>query len=133
MSTSRRRYSMLVVSAVLAASAHGIHAASIFDFDRWMEKIEKRALSVQKNLERADGEAAAADAKELEQLYRLMEAYFVDYGNADSALVLTRTGVNAALEVASRARARDFDGARDLMRSMMRDCRTCHNEYKPLT
>ena len=133
MSTSLRRSSVVLVGMLVAVSAHSLHAASIFEFDGWMEKIEKRALSVQKNLQRRDGEAAAADAKEIEALYRLMETYFVEYGNADSALQLTRTGVSGAADIASRALAKDFDGAHNAIRSMMRDCRTCHNEYKPLT
>lgn len=133
MSTSLRRSSVLAVGVLVGLWAHGGRAASVLEFDRWMQRIEKRALSAQKNLQRADGEAAAADAKEIEALYRLMEGYFVEYGNAESALELTRSGVQGAADIASRARAKDFDGARAAIRSMMRDCRTCHREYKPLT
>jgi hypothetical protein len=118
---------------LVGLSAHAGRAASVLDFDRWMQRIEKRSLSAQKNLQRADGEAAAADAREIEVLYRLMEDYFVESGGAGSALELTRTGVKGSADIAARALAKDFDGARDTIRSMMRDCRTCHREYKPLT
>ena len=132
MPTSRLRCRALVAAAVLVTSAH-VNAASILDFDRWMQRIEKRALSVQKNLQRGDAVAGTADAREIEDLYRLIEEYFVQMEDAPRAVELSKTGRAAAADLAARAAAKDFDGAGSVIRSMMRDCRTCHREYKPLS
>jgi hypothetical protein len=121
----------LALAASLAASTAG--AASIFEFDRWMQQVEKRALSLQKGLDRGDGEKAIADAREIERLYRSMEEYFVLSGDAASAVELSKKGWRDAADIAARTATKDTDGARSLIKGMMEDCRTCHREYKPLT
>lgn len=131
MPTSRRRYSALAVCALLAASTAG--AASIFDFDRWMSQVEKRALSLQKSLDRGDADTAMADAREIERLYRNIEEYFVLSGNSDSAVELSRKDGRDAADIAARTATKDTDGARVLIKGLMEDCRTCHRDYKPLT
>jgi len=128
---SRQQWSLLFGSALLAVTA--AQAASIFEFDQWMQQVEKRALSVQRNLDRADGAAGATDAREIEDLYRRMEDYFVLMGDAARAVELSRKGRQDAGDLATRAAANDFAGARPIIKSMMEDCRTCHREYKPLT
>jgi hypothetical protein len=119
------------LSAALAVSTAG--AASIFEFDRWMQQVEKRALSLQKSLDRGDANTAIADAREIERLYRNMEEYFVLSGDAASAVELSKKGWRDAVDIAARAATNDTDGARSLIKGMMEDCRTCHREYKPLT
>ncbi|MEJ0034470.1 MAG: hypothetical protein WDO68_00030 [Gammaproteobacteria bacterium] len=134
MRTSHRRFShlgALALGAGLAASTVG--AASIFEFDRWMQQVEKRALSLQKSLDKGDTAAVALDAREIESLYRNMEAYFVFSGDAPSAVELSKKGGRDALDIAARTATNDIDGARALIKGMMEDCRTCHREYKPLT
>lgn len=116
---------------MLAASTAG--ASSILDFDRWMSQVEKRALSLQKSLDRGDADTAVTDAREIERLYRNMEAYFVLSGDADSAVALSKKGWRDAADIAARTATKDTDGARVLIKGMMEDCRTCHRDYKPLT
>lgn len=122
---------LCVAAALLAASVS--HASSILEFDRWMERIEKRALSLQKSLERDEAETGVADAQEIERLYRQMEDYFVAMGDAARAAELSKKGWQDAGEIAARVAARDYERARSLIRTMMEDCRTCHREYKPLS
>ena len=121
----------LALAAALVASSVG--AASIFDFDRWMQQVEKRALSLQKGLDRGDVDTVVADAREIERLYRNMEEYFVLSGDAGSAVELSKKGRRDAIDIAARTATKDTDGARSLIKGMMEDCRTCHREYKPLT
>ena len=116
---------------MLVVSSAG--AASIFEFDRWMQLVEKRALSLQKSLDRSDANTAIADAREIERLYRNMEEYFVLSGDAASAVELSKKGWRDAVDIAARTATNDTDGARSLIKGMMEDCRTCHREYKPLT
>ena len=123
---------MWVIACVVVIAASTAHAASIFDFDRWMAQIEKRALSLQKSLDRNDPRTGVDDAREIATLYRATEEYFVASGDAARAAELSRKGWQDADAIASRVTAGDYDGARVLIRTMMEDCRTCHREYKPL-
>ncbi len=130
--SGRRR--LAVFAALYAASLAGAaYATSIFEFDRWMQQVEKRALSLQKSLDRADGAAGAADARAIGELYRGMEEFFAIAGDADGAVELSKKGRADAGDIATRAAAGDFQGARTLIKGMMEDCRTCHREYKPLS
>jgi cytochrome c556 len=134
MRTSRLRFSHFSVLALAGAlAASNVGAASIFEFDGWMSQVEKRALSLQKSLDRRDTDTAIADAREIERLYRRMEEYFTLSGDADSAVDLSKKGWRDALDIAARSATNDSDGARALIKGMMEDCRTCHREYKPLT
>jgi cytochrome c556 len=134
MRTNLRRSSALVAFALGTLLVGSVAAAaSIFEFDRWMQQVEKRALSLQKGLDRADAPAVTADAREIESLYRNMETYFTLSGDAASAVELSRKGWRDAADIAARTATNDIDGARSLIKGMMEDCRTCHREYKPLT
>jgi hypothetical protein len=109
-----------------------VSAASIFEFDRWMQRIERHALSVQKHIARGDSVASAADAREIEELYRLMQGYFEDAGNAAQAVEMSRQGREAAAAVATHVMKGDFAAATAAVKSITRECRTCHRAYKPL-
>jgi cytochrome c556 len=136
MSTSRRRFERAVLAVALlgATVVQGLaHGASIFEFDQWMDRIEKRALSLQKSLDRGDSDTAVNDAREIDALYRRMEEYFAAEGNAVTAVELSKKGWQDASEIASRIARGDEAGARSLIKVLMEDCRTCHRDYKPLT
>jgi hypothetical protein len=107
-------------------------AQSLLEFDRWMQKIETRSLSMQRNLKRNDGDAATADAREIQALYKLMEDYFDKRGDAHAAVKLSREGGELAEKVVRSATTRDFDRALGAAITLARACRDCHQDYKPL-
>lgn len=131
----RVRYASIAGGALvlMLVVTRATHAASILDFDNWMQRIEKRALSMQRNMKRGNGAAGAADAREIEELYRLMQAWFEQAGNAEEAVQISRRGREFAALLATRSAAGQFEDARETVRSLMRDCQTCHREYKPLS
>ena len=125
--------------AVVAFAAFAVFAAgevalgqSVLDFDEWMQRIDRRSQSVQRNLAAGDVNAASADAREIGELYGSMEAYFTRRGNADNAVKLSREGKELAATVVRSAAARDFATASKAAVSIARACRTCHLDYKPL-
>src|SRR5882757_5151102 len=105
---------------------------SVLDFDEWMQRIDRRSQSVQRNLAAGDGNAASADAREIGELYGSMEAYFSRRGNADNAVKLSREGRELAATVVRSVAAKDFATASKAAVSIARGCRTCHLDYKPL-
>lgn len=120
----------LLLGALLIAG--DVAAQSILEFDRWMQKIEKRSLSVQRNLKRSDADAAIADAREIQALYQLMTEYFVKRGQSQDAVALSRQGVELADQVARSAAASDLDSALGAAITLAKACRDCHRAYKPL-
>jgi hypothetical protein len=124
---------------VVALVAFGVFAAgeaalgqSVLDFDEWMQRIDRRSQSVQRNLAAGEVNAASADAREIGELYGSMEAYFSRRGNADNAVKLSREGRELAATVVRSVAARDFATASKAAVSIARACRTCHLDYKPL-
>jgi hypothetical protein len=125
--------------AVVAFAAFAIFVArevafgqSVLDFDEWMQRIDRRSQSVQRNLAAGEGNAASADAREIGELYGSMETYFSRRGNADNAVKLSREGRELAATVVRSVAAKDFATASKAAVSIARACRTCHVDYKPL-
>jgi hypothetical protein len=130
----RRGVWTAVVLAALAVFAAGAVASaqSVLDFDEWMQRIDRRSQSVQRNLAARNASAAVADAREIGELYGSMEAYFTRKGNADNAVKLSREGRDLAATVVNSAIAKDFATASKAAVSIARGCRSCHLDYKPL-
>jgi hypothetical protein len=121
----------LAALAVFAA-AQVAFGESVLDFDEWMQRIDRRSQSVQRNLTAGEANAASADAREIGELYGSMEAYFSRRGNADNAVKLSREGRELAATVVRSVAAKDFATASKVAVSIARGCRTCHLDYKPL-
>lgn len=120
------------LAACFVAAAGPVASQSVLQFDRWMQKIDRRSQSIQHELAARDGAAALADAREVGELYRLMEEYFARPGGADGAVKLSRDGVALANAVVESLGRNDFEGASHAATSMTRACRDCHVRYKPL-
>jgi hypothetical protein len=129
MSISRRIFEVSVAFALLQPI---VRAQSVLDFDEWMQKVDRRSQSVQRNLTRKDVNAATADAREIGELYGSMETYFTRRGNAANAVKLSKEGRDLAATVVKAVAANDFAGASQAAVSIAHACRTCHLEYKPL-
>jgi len=104
---------------------------SVFEFDRWMQKIERRTLSAQRHLKRSEVEEAIADTREVQALYERMADYFARRGNPDAEKI-SRTGIDLAARIIRSAAARDFAGAQRSATALAKDCRQCHADHKPL-
>jgi hypothetical protein len=107
-------------------------AESIFQFDVWMQRTEKRILSVQRNLKSGDTDAAIADATELRDLYQKMEDFFANRDDATDAVKQSHDGVALLNHVIDSTTAHNYDAALTSAISVSKACRDCHNQYKPL-
>ena len=135
MSDRYRRVCARFVPAIVyiaAAPTVGGAAASVLDFDKWMQRIERSCQAVQKDLQRADAAAALSDAQEIQRLYVLLESYFADKAKYDDALHLSREGRERAEQVVAAITTNDLTSAARAAAQITRDCRECHNEFKPL-
>jgi len=120
----------IAVSALLLATHAS--AQSLLEFDRWMQRIEKRSLSMQRSLKRKDGQTAITDAREIQELYQRMQQYFVERGESGRAVDLSAQGMELVARVIESADSENYDVALQSAIALAKDCRDCHEEYKPL-
>ncbi len=104
----------------------------MLDFDKWMQGIERSCQAVQKDLQRADTAAALTDAREVQRLYALLESYFSDRTGYGAALRLSREGRERSEQVVAAVAANNLAAAARTAAQITRDCRECHNEFKPI-
>jgi hypothetical protein len=121
---------MFAVIALMVAV--GARAQSILEFDRWMQAIERKSQSVQRDLASRNAEAATADAREIGELYGRLEQFFLQRDDAASAVQLSRQGKELSASVIRAIAAGDFVAASSAALAVARACRDCHFEYKPL-
>ncbi|MGZ5819072.1 MAG: hypothetical protein ACXWJD_10030 [Burkholderiaceae bacterium] len=95
-----------------------------------MRRIEDTTKSLDSNVAQKDAKAAMADAKELEDSFREVEAFFTKKGDAADAVVFSQKSRALASEVAKDVAANDFDGASNAVNSLARSCKACHELYK---
>jgi hypothetical protein len=113
--------------SMLAASVHS--AESELDTDL-MQSIDDTNKSLSSNIALKDVKAAAADSKELNEMFDKVETYFVNKGGADDAVDLARKSKDLTEQIAHAVDQHDFDGASNSATALSRNCRTCHTFYK---
>ena len=107
-------------------------AHSVFDFDDWMQRIDDGSQDLQRNIAARDRDGALVQARELEELYGLMEKFFEERGDTGTALRLSREGRAQAAAAIRHLDQRQFAAARARALDIAHGCRGCHIEYKPL-
>ena len=107
-------------------------AHSVFDLDDWMQRIDDGNQDLQRNIAARDRDAALERARELEELYGLMEKFFQDRGESETAVRISRAGRAQAAAAVRHLNARQYSAARARALEIAHGCRGCHIEYKPL-
>lgn len=124
------RAAWLAAGALVLAPLLWAH--SVLDLDEWMDRIDDGNQDLQRNIAARDQEAALERARELEDLYGLMEKFFVDRGGSESAVRISREGRAQAAAAVRHLNAKQFNAARARALEIAHGCRGCHIEYKPL-
>lgn len=126
------RRAVLILGLGASLLAQATSAGSILEFDVWMQKIDRHSQTILTHLKRHDAPAAVADAKALEHLYHLMERFYEARGEHDDPLLLSYDGRTRAAAVVTQVEQGDFDSAFESAVGIARDCRACHDRFKPL-
>ncbi len=108
------------------------NAQSVFDFDGWMQRVEEGNQDLQRRIAKRDRDGALSFARELEELYGLMEKFFAARGAAQPAVRMSREGRALVTAAIRQLGAGNYGAARDSSLRLARGCRACHIEYKPL-
>jgi hypothetical protein len=131
-SATARRCARVVAFAALAALSFGVAAQNLLDFDDWMQRIEDGSLDLQRHIAAREAKSASGAAREMEELYGLMEKFFEKRGNADDAVRWSREGREFAARAQADLAASRFASARRNALAIAHGCRDCHFNYKPL-
>ncbi|MDR3481420.1 MAG: hypothetical protein P4L91_11995 [Burkholderiaceae bacterium] len=107
------------------------HSASVLDFDIWMRKIDTRIVDVQRKLDSRDDAEALAQAREIEDLYAKMEAYFVAKGESADAIKLSRESKELAGVIAKSVTTKNYQAGGNAAVTIARACTDCHDLYRP--
>jgi hypothetical protein len=107
-------------------------AHDIFAFDDWMQRIDEGSQDLQRHIAARDVAAATASARQIEELYALMETFFEERGDAADAVRFSRKGRNFARKAQRDLSARRFTAAQRNALGIAHGCRDCHYQYKPL-
>ena len=127
-----RRAQALVSFVLLAALSLGVAAQNLLDFDEWMQRIDDGSQDLQRHIAARDADAATAAAREIEELYALMEKFFEKRDGAEDAVRWSRDGREFAARAQRDLSARKFVAARRNALAIAHGCRDCHFNYKPL-
>ena len=96
-----------------------------------MQIMEDRQKSLSSNISLKDAKGALADAKELEEMFKEVEAFYVKKGNAAEGVTLSQESQVLAGRVVTQAlAANDFDTASQKSVTLAKNCKACHQIYK---
>ncbi len=118
------------------ALAAGVVLAEI-DLSDFDDDLMKTMDDTNKYLEPDINAKNAKNAREgievLEQGLKWTEEYFAHKGNTADAVKLAQDGQKHIVRIRTALDANDFDTAAAAARELTKNCRACHDLYKPLT
>jgi cytochrome c556 len=123
----RRLLFLLLIQLAWLAPAG---SAQIEVDDDLMRNIEDTMKSLDSNVSLKDTRAAAAEARELAQLFVQIEAYYARKGDTPDAVDYSRKSHDLVAQVLRAVEAQDFDTASDAVGQFVKSCKACHQVYK---
>jgi len=117
----------LALLGTLSADNDAAHENELKDL---MPIIDDATKSLDSNVAGQKGEAAAEDAKALEELLAKVEVYFVRKGDAAEAVAFAQKAQGLVSDVSKSVRGGDFDAASGSIGSLVRSCKACHEAYR---
>jgi hypothetical protein len=99
------------------------------DYRKWMKTIAATSGSLRKNLDAKNGEAAAADAKKLQETFEQVHDFW-QKKNVDDAMKFAMDARDGFREVAEQASAGKVDDASATLQKATANCRGCHAAHR---
>lgn len=121
---------LLILMAGALALA-GVVQAAVAELDTdLMQSIEDTNKSLASNIATSDKKAASADAAELHAMFLKVEAFYVQKGDAQDAVDLSRKSLQLTQQIGQQVQGGKFDDATNAATDLSRTCKSCHNFYK---
>ena len=117
----------LVIQLALLGSV----ASATFEVDEdLMRSIEDTLKSLDSNIAMKDAKAAAAEARELSDLFAQIETYYAGRGDGGEGVTHSHKSRELASQILQGVEAKDFDAAADVVNNFARTCKACHQVYR---
>lgn len=130
----KSRLMLLAASLSVAFSSVVIAAIDLSDFnDDVMRAMDDSIKDLEPSLGAGNTEAAKNDLDVLVEAYQWTEDYFVKKGNADDAVKIAQQGKLLVAAVDKAMVANNLTDAASAARGTAKNCKSCHDLYKPLT
>lgn len=114
----------------LTVMTGSVVAAEVSVDEDYMQVMEDRQKSLASNIALKNGQAAVEDAKELDQMFNDVEAFYVHKGNATDAVNWTKESKDLAVAITKYIASNDFDTASVKAVTLAKTCKECHSVYK---
>jgi len=95
-----------------------------------MHSIEDNNKSLASNIAIKAAKEASSDARELNEMFAAVEAFYARKGDAPDAVELAKKSRALSAQILESVSASDFGAATDSATTLSRTCKTCHNYYK---
>jgi cytochrome c556 len=119
----------LLTSACFAVLGVSVVAQDDAEYQGWMKSIGATAGSLRKNLEAKNAEAAAADAKKLQEILGHTQSYWGQKHVDDATRFAADAGTGFG-EVAQEAAAGKFEDASATLKTTSANCGGCHTAHR---
>lgn len=128
------RLMLWVASLSVAFSGVVIAAIDLSDFnDDVMRAMDDSIKDLEPSLGAGNTEAAKNDLEVLVEAYQWTEDYFVKKGNTADAVKIAQQGKLLVAAVDKAMVANNLTAAATAARDTAKNCKSCHDLYKPLT
>jgi cytochrome c556 len=121
---------MFLAVALLAAPALADPDFSDVDSDL-MRGMEDALKDLEPVLGTSNITSAQADAEVLRDGLKWVEEYFVTKGGVDDGVAIARDGRAVVAELITHLDAKNVSAAIESARNVSKNCRSCHEIYKP--
>jgi hypothetical protein len=122
------RGSLIAVVGLLCVSV-ALWAQDDAEYQNWMKSNGATVASLRKNLDAKSGDAAAADAKKLQDNFAQISAYW-QKKNVSDAAKFSMDAQNGFKDVAQLAAAGKFDEASASTMKAQANCAGCHMAHR---
>ncbi len=118
----------VLLAACFLCLAVTVSAQNKAEYQNWMQTIRAAGRSLNENLEAKSGDAAAADAKKLQEVFSQVLAFWAK-NNISDAMKFAMDAQSGFQEVAELASAGKFDEATEAV-GKARTCGGCHSAHR---
>jgi cytochrome c556 len=133
-----RRLAPLALIVLLVGAVHADPTQHVsidlkdFDDDA-MRDMDDANKDLQPVIGARNAPQALADAQAIQSVLKEAEDYFSKKGGTEDAVRIAQQGESALAAVVTALNKSDFDTAGAAARDVSKNCKSCHDIYKPLT
>ncbi len=119
----------LLMTTCFAVLGMTVVAQDDAEYQGWMKAAGATSGSLRKNLEARNGDAAAADAKKLQEIFGHVHSYWNDK-HVEDAMKFAMAASAGFGEAADQSAAGKFDEAAATLKTTSGNCGGCHNAHR---